>query len=184
MRKALFLDRDGVINKDFGYVHEIKKFKLTSGVMDACNYFQTLGYLIIIVTNQSGIARGYYSEKDYHHLTHHMVGLFKQHNISITAVYHCPHHPDYTGICQCRKPKPGMIYRAEAEHGIDLASSILVGDKESDIEAAHRANISQKVLLNEHPIQQTKADLIAASLHEFYLKFVNLNRSKAWNIVN
>ena len=146
MHRACFLDRDGVINVDEGYVGTIERFHFIPGIFEALQKLQQRGFKLIIVTNQSGIARGYYSHEEYERLTRYMLEEFAKRGIEITAVYHCPHHPDEN--CDCRKPKPGMIVRAAREHNIDLASSWLVGDTMKDIEAAQRAGIKNMVLLD------------------------------------
>jgi D-glycero-D-manno-heptose 1,7-bisphosphate phosphatase len=148
MNKALFLDRDGVVNKEKNYLYKIEDFEFIDGVFETCKYFQDKGYLIIIITNQAGIARGKYTEKDFEKLTMWMIEEFKKENINISKVYHCPHHPDFTGECECRKPKPGMIIEAKKEFDIDLDKSILVGDKNSDIEAGLNAGIKYNYLID------------------------------------
>jgi D-glycero-D-manno-heptose 1,7-bisphosphate phosphatase len=151
-RMAVFLDRDGVINKENGYVHTIDEFHFFDGVFDACREMSTAGYRLIIITNQAGIARGYYTEDDFHLLTKWMLNEFRKHGIQIDGVYHCPHHPvhgvgDNRRDCDCRKPAPGMMLRAAREHSLDLRHSILVGDKTTDIEAGRAAGIGCCVLL-------------------------------------
>lgn len=148
MNTAVFLDRDGVINYDHKYVNKIKDFQFIPGVFEACRKFIAKGYKLIIITNQAGIARGYYTEHEFELLNNWMLEQFQRENINITAVYYCPHHPEcglnnYKKHCQCRKPEPGMIYMAKKEHNIDLASSILIGDKLSDIEAGRSAGIGK-----------------------------------------
>ena len=147
MNKALFLDRDGVINIDKNYVHKIKDFEFIDGIFDLCDFFQKKDFLIFIITNQAGIARGYYNEKDFSNLTTWMLKEFSKRGIEITKVYYCPHHPDFTGECNCRKPKPGMILRAKEEFNVDLTNSILIGDKNSDIEAGIKAGIKYNFLI-------------------------------------
>ena len=150
--KAVFLDRDGVINLEKDYVYRISDFVFIDGVFEACIKLIHAGYKIIIITNQAGIGRGYYTEQDYLDLTDWMLEQFRLHGIDITAVYHCPHHPehglgDYLRACQCRKPEPGMLLLAADEHELDLASSILVGDKLSDIQAAKTAGVGRCFLV-------------------------------------
>lgn len=146
LKKALFLDRDGVINEDFGYVCRIDDFKFKSGIFSSLKEFQKLGYLLIIVTNQSGIGRGYYTELEFEKVSKYMLSEFKKHNINISKIYHCPHSPEE--LCSCRKPSPGMILCAAKEFGIDLKNSIMIGDKKSDIQAANLAGISMAYLLD------------------------------------
>jgi D-glycero-D-manno-heptose 1,7-bisphosphate phosphatase len=148
MNKALFLDRDGVINKEKNYLYKIEDFEFLDGVFDTCRYFQEKGYIIIIITNQAGIARKKYTEKDYQLLTTWMINEFQKENIKISKIYHCPHHPDFTGECECRKPKPKMILDAMMDFNIDLYQSILVGDKNSDIEAGIKAGICKNYLVS------------------------------------
>jgi len=148
MKKVLFLDRDGVINKEKNYLYKIEDFEFIDGVFETCKYFQDRGYLIVIITNQAGIARGKYTEEDFTILTQWMLEKFKAKGITITKVYHCPHHPEFTGECGCRKPKPGMILQAQKEFNIDLKNSILVGDKNSDIEAGLNAGIGGNYLIS------------------------------------
>ncbi len=143
--KAVFLDRDGVVNIDKSYLYKIEDFEFLDNVLEACQHFQSLGYLLVIVTNQSGIGRGYYTESDFEKLTAWMLEKFQEAHIHIHAVYHCPHAPD-TG-CDCRKPLPGMFLQAHKEHHIDLKNSWMIGDKESDIEAANAAGITQTIRL-------------------------------------
>lgn len=155
MNKALFLDRDGVINKEKNYLYKIEDFEFIDGVFETCRYFQKLGYLLIVITNQAGIARGKYTQKDFDTLTHWMEDQFKKENILLTKVYSCPHHPDITGQCKCRKPQPGMILNAKNEFNIDMQNSILIGDKESDIEAGIAAGIKHNYLVRSgHPINE------------------------------
>ncbi len=148
-RKALFLDRDGTINVEKNYVWRVEDFTFREGIFElAGNYFRR-GYLIFVITNQAGIARGYYTEEDYNVLTKWMVQQFKDRGITITKVYHCPHHPDFTGACGCRKPHPGMILAAIREYGLDPSRCILIGDKPWDVEAGRRAGIGTNLLVEE-----------------------------------
>ena len=149
---AVFLDRDGVINFDPGYVYKIEEFQFIPGVFRACREFIRLGYQIIIITNQSGIARGLYSVDDFKRLTKWMLNQFKEHGVEITDIYYCPHHEvhgkgQYKLDCHCRKPKPGMIKQAETEHQINLQLSVLIGDTHSDIKAGQAAGIAKNYLV-------------------------------------
>jgi len=148
MKKALFLDRDGVINKEKNYLYKIEDFEFIPGVFETTKYFQDQGYLLIIVTNQAGIARGKYTEDDFNKLTQWMLTKFEDNGVKIDKVYFCPHHPDFTGECECRKPKTGMLYQAKEEFNIDLKNSILVGDKNTDIEAGISAGIGFNFLIS------------------------------------
>lgn len=139
MKKAVFLDRDGVINEDSGYVSKISDFKFINGVFEALSGFKKFGYLLIIVTNQSGIARGFYTLDDFEKLNKFMLDEFTKNGVFIDKVYFCPHSPEEN--CECRKPKAGMILQGLKEFDINPQNSILIGDKISDIEAANAANL-------------------------------------------
>lgn len=167
MNKALFMDRDGVINVEKNYLHEISEFEFIDGVFDTCRAFQKNNFLLIIITNQAGIARGKYTETEYMILTEWMVKRFETEGITINAVYHCPHHPDFSQDCNCRKPSPGMLLQAKHDFNIDMGSSILVGDKESDIEAGRRAGVGINILVKSgHMINEeiSNADNIMMSI--------------------
>jgi D-glycero-D-manno-heptose 1,7-bisphosphate phosphatase len=164
---VIFLDRDGVINKEVGYLHKIEDFEFIDGVFDACLDFQSFDYKIIIVTNQSGIERGYYSEEDFQMVTKWMLNQFKQHNIQILDVFFCPHSPDSN--CDCRKPKPGMFLEAREKYSINMHNSWMIGDKEADIRAANSAGISNTVLVKSgHDIDEkdSKAKFIFDSIKQ------------------
>jgi D-glycero-alpha-D-manno-heptose 1-phosphate guanylyltransferase len=149
--KALFLDRDGVINKEKNYVSKIEDFEFIEGIFDFCEYFQAKGYLIFVITNQAGIARRLYSADDFNILTEWMVSQFEKRGIMISKVYYCPHHPDITGSCDCRKPNPGMILQAAKEFDLNLSESILVGDHESDLKAGENAGILRNYMFHDKP---------------------------------
>ncbi|MCD8213947.1 MAG: D-glycero-beta-D-manno-heptose 1,7-bisphosphate 7-phosphatase [Campylobacter sp.] len=144
--KALFLDRDGVINHDAGYVYNIKAFKFCDEIFDVLAEFYKLGYILIVVTNQSGIGRGYYTRQQFENLNDYMLNEFKKHGVSISKVYFCPHSPE--DRCECRKPKPKMILDAAGEFNINLSKSIIIGDKSSDMEAGQNAGVGQGFLLD------------------------------------
>ena len=109
--KTIFLDRDGVINKELNYLYKIEDFEFIDGVFETCKYLITLDYKIIVITNQSGISRGYYTEKDFQIINNWMLSEFKKNGVSILDVFYCPHLPDSN--CTCRKPKPGMLLEAK-----------------------------------------------------------------------
>jgi len=151
-RRAAFLDRDGVINVDHGYVCRREDFVFVRGALAACAALHDLGLALVIVSNQSGIGRGLYSEADYQRLTAWMAGEFAAAGAPLAGAYHCPHHPQatlaaYRRACECRKPAPGMLLAAARELSLDLGRSVLFGDKDSDIEAALAAGVPQRVLL-------------------------------------
>ena len=165
--KIIFLDRDGVINKEVGYLYKIEDFEFIDGVFDACLDFQSSSYKIIIVTNQSGIGRGYYSEKAFHTVTDWMLSQFKDHKVDILDVFYCPHGPDSN--CDCRKPKPGMFNQANAKYHINMEASWMIGDKEADIQAANSAGISNTVLVKSgHNIDEinSKAKFVFDSIKQ------------------
>jgi len=147
--KALFLDRDGTINVEKNYVWKIEDFEFIHGIFPVIQKYQNNGYLIFIVTNQSGIARGYYTENDFVRLTDWMNSEFRKAGITVTKVYFCPHHPDFTGECNCRKPKPGMILNAIKEFNLDPEKSVLIGDSERDIKAGKRAGIGTNLVVHD-----------------------------------
>lgn len=165
LRPAVFLDRDGVINEERNYVSKIDEFQFIDGVFAACTEFINSGYSLVIITNQAGIARGYYTEDDYQDLTDWMLNQFHRHGILIEDVYYCPHHPvhgvgKYHRHCECRKPAPGMILGAAKDHALDLGRSILVGDKATDIEAGRAAGVGCCVLVSSgHPLDNTDCDI-------------------------
>ena len=147
-RKAVFLDRDGVINLDRAYVHRWDDFEFVPGAVEAMRRLKQAGYALVVVTNQSGLARGYYTEEQYQELTLAMKQALAEAGAAVDEVYHCPHHPrgSVAGLdidCDCRKPAPGMILRAAKELNLSLADSILIGDKPSDIEAARAAGVGK-----------------------------------------
>lgn len=143
--KAIFLDRDGVINEEVNYLHEVDDFIFINGIFEACHHYLKLDYKIIIITNQSGISRGYYNTNDYQNLTAWILNQFKNKGISILDTFYCPHIPESN--CSCRKPKPGMFIAAKNKYNIDMALSWMIGDKETDSEAAKAAGINNTILL-------------------------------------
>jgi len=155
-KPALFLDRDGVINIEKNYLHKKEGFEFIDGIFALCQSYVAKDYYIVVVTNQSGIARGYYSEADFSNLTAWMIDSFANHDIKINQVYHCPHHPDISGECECRKPKPGMLLQAANDFNIDLENSVLVGDSERDIQAAYAAGLKETYLFTSE-VKQTQA---------------------------
>jgi D-glycero-D-manno-heptose 1,7-bisphosphate phosphatase len=153
-RKALFLDRDGIINVNHGYVGDYENFDYIDGVFALIDTFVKAGYQVVIVTNQSGIARGYYTQENFLALMERVQRDFSAAGLPTIPVYYCPHHPqsklvEYKKACRCRKPQPGMLLRAQQELGIDLSRSVLVGDSWSDIEAALAAELAHSFYVCE-----------------------------------
>ena len=162
MNKAVFFDRDGVINIDTGYVGRIEDFTFVKGIVSAMQHAQQQGYLLIIVTNQSGIGRGYYTEDDFQQLTAWMKSEFARLGVNIDAVFHCPHTDQDN--CGCRKPKAGMLLQAITEFDIDRDNSWMIGDSERDIEAAVTAGIGHTVFF-DHDNNKTTAAQHKISSH-------------------
>ena len=140
MTKAVFLDRDGTINVDYGYVHDIEKFVLMNGVLDGLKELKKLGYLLIIITNQSGIGRGYYGLEDFNTLNNYMLNFFCKNSITIDKVYYCPHTDNDN--CQCRKPKLSLFYKAQNDFDIDFSMSYAIGDNERDLAICDKENVT------------------------------------------
>lgn len=151
MNKAIFLDRDGTLNIDYGYVHEIDQFHFIEGSIEALQQLKQMGYLLVLVTNQSGIARGYFSEQQFLQLTEWMDWSLADRGVDLDGIYYCPHHPDGIGEfkqdCDCRKPKAGMLNQAIKELKIDPARSIMIGDKMEDMMVGKSAGIKTNVLV-------------------------------------
>lgn len=150
--KALFLDRDGVLNEEVGYLYRPADVRFLPGVVPLLQTAQQLGYRLVVVTNQSGIARGLYTEADFHHLMDHMRAELGRDGITLDAVYFCPFHPthgtgEYLREHPDRKPAPGMLLRAASDLSLDLRESVMVGDRCSDVAAANAANLRQAFLL-------------------------------------
>ncbi len=167
MQKAFFIDRDGVINIDKNYVYKIDDFEFIEGVFDSFKYLQKKGYKLFIITNQSGIARGYYTKEDFLKLTSWMKQEFKKKGINIQEVKYCPHLP--ISNCNCRKPKTGMIDEILESYNIDLGNSWLIGDKESDIKCAQNAGIKNSIQVKsgqEFAEKTSQATFIINSIKE------------------
>ena len=151
MNKAIFLDRDGTLNIDHGYVHEIDNFKFIDGTIDALRELKKMGYMLVLVTNQSGIARSYFSEEQFLQLTEWMDWSLAEQDVDLDGIYYCPHHPEgkgeYKEDCDCRKPKSGMLLQAIKELKIDPTQSIMVGDKVEDLKAGIGAKVKMNVLV-------------------------------------
>jgi D-glycero-D-manno-heptose 1,7-bisphosphate phosphatase len=171
--RAAFIDRDGVINEERNYVYRIEDFVLLPGVVEGLTLLRDAGFLLIVVTNQSGIAKGYYKLADMERLHDHMRSTLAGNGLKIDAIYFCPHHPlgSVSGLdvdCPCRKPAPGMLLQAARDFDIDLKSSVLIGDKLSDVEAGQLAGVGRTVIVESgHALElnaRWQADLVAPNL--------------------
>jgi D-glycero-D-manno-heptose 1,7-bisphosphate phosphatase len=178
MIKALFLDRDGVINHDDGYTYEQENFRFIDGIFELGRAAVKKNYQIFVVTNQAGIGRGYYTESQFLKLTDWMLAKFNDEGVPISDVFYCPDHPIY-GIGQYkkesfdRKPNPGMILKAIQRHKISSQVSIMIGDKDSDMEAAFRANVSTRCLIQRSPVVK-KITGFETCVHTELIECVNL----------
>ena len=176
MIKVAFLDRDGVINVDYGYVVIQEQFEFVDGVFTVCRLLRDLGYELIVVTNQSGIARGYYSEQDFLDLTAWMCEQFNRQGVPLLDVFYCPHHPqaailNYRQNCRCRKPAPGMIEQACQKYPIDLQRSIMIGDQISDLQAAQAGGVSKFYLLSNELVVQKELEVFTRLDHLAQLEY-------------
>lgn len=154
-RRAAFVDRDGVLNQDLGYVGRVEDFHWLPGAIDALRRLHDAGHALVVVTNQSGIARGYYAEADFERVSAHMRAELAVRGVRLAAIEHCPHLPDaplaaYRRECDCRKPAPGMILRAARRLDIDLSVSWLFGDKAIDIAAGRAAGVGRCWLIGDN----------------------------------
>lgn len=178
LTRALFLDRDGVINLDIGYLHRAEDCVFVPGIFELVRAARQAAYDVFVVTNQAGIARGYYNEQTFAEFTAWMLGNFAAEGAPITQVYHCPHHPtagigEYKRLCECRKPAPGMLLQAAQEHGVDLAASIMVGDSITDMQAARVAGIGRCYLLGSSKIETADLPVVrVGTLSDVTLAFV------------
>ena len=136
MNRAVFLDRDGVINHDINYIHKVEDLLILSGVVEGLLALQK-EFLLFIVTNQSGIGRGIYKEDQYHVFQNELLKRLENNGVKIIKTYYCPHSPEHK--CACRKPHPKFLLEAEKEYGIDLSRSFMIGDRKSDVQAGHNA---------------------------------------------
>lgn len=155
LRPAAFLDRDGVIIEDVGYPHREDQIRFMPGALEGLRRLQVAGYLLIVVTNQSGIARGFFSEEHYHSFAGVLDRRLQDEGVQIDKTYYCPHHPggivsQYACVCRCRKPEPGMLLSAMGEFEIDMAQSVIVGDRLSDLQAGLAAGVGNRYLIRSH----------------------------------
>ncbi|TNH02351.1 D-glycero-beta-D-manno-heptose 1,7-bisphosphate 7-phosphatase [Testudinibacter sp. TR-2022] len=168
MEKAIFLDRDGTINIDHGYVYEIDRFEFIDGCIEALLELKQMGYLLVLVTNQSGIARGYFSEDQFLQLTEWFDWSLADRGVDFDGIYYCPHLPDgigeYRQDCDCRKPKPGMLLQAIQELNIDPNHSFMVGDKIEDLMAGKAAGIAHNILVRSGKTVTTEGEQFAEAV--------------------
>lgn len=171
VKRAIFLDRDGTINVEKNYLIDPAELVLFPGVGEALRRGSEAGYLLVVVTNQSGVARGYFTTSEIDALHDHLQQELRPYGVQIDAFYHCPHHPEHGGgRCRCRKGAPGMLLQAAQEHQIDLSASWMIGDKRSDIEAGSNAGCRTILVRTGYGEQEGQglppATLIADSLTE------------------
>ena len=150
MNKAIILDRDGTINVDFGYVYKTQELELLPGVAEALRIFQELGYLLIVITNQSGIGRGYFTLEDAEQFNRALAQELEKHGVILNDFYTCPHAPEEH--CECRKPSPFMVMEAMKKYDIDPSQSYMFGDKKSDTECGERSGVKSFRVTEEHPL--------------------------------
>ncbi len=175
---AIFLDRDGVINVDTGYVYLVDDFKFIDGVIDALLKLKQKGYLLVIVTNQSGIARGLFTEEQFMSLTEWMDWSLADRGVDLDGIYFCPHHPSegsdqYRKSCTCRKPGPDMILDAVKHLDIDLTRSYMVGDKPSDMKAAINAGVAHKILVETGKAITEEGRALAEAIYPSLVEFAD-----------
>jgi D-glycero-D-manno-heptose 1,7-bisphosphate phosphatase len=168
-KPAVFLDRDGVINVDHGYVHDEHDFEFIEGVFEATKKLKEMGYMLVLVTNQSGVARGMFSEERFMSLTQWMDWNFIDHGVEFDGIYYCLHHPEhgigeYKQDCDCRKPKPGMFISARDYLKIDMDNSVMVGDKAEDMMAAEAAGVGTKILVRTGKPVTEKGEALATTV--------------------
>lgn len=164
-KPAVFIDRDGTLNVEKNYLHTWAEWEWIAGAPDAIKRFNEAGYVVIVTSNQAGVARGFYREQDIDSLHQQVDADLQKQGAHIDAYYYCPHHPEHGEVrdCDCRKPEPGMLLRAAAEHDIDLLKSFMIGDKVSDVEAGLNAGVIP-ILVETGYGKDERADLPPAVL--------------------
>jgi D-glycero-D-manno-heptose 1,7-bisphosphate phosphatase len=176
MKKAIFLDKDGTLIDDLPHNVDPRRMTLCRGAGAGLRIFARLGYRLLVVTNQPGIAKALFREAALQPVRHRMADLLQREHVRLHGFYYCPHHPDgvlphYALACTCRKPQPGMLLQAAREHGIDLAASWMIGDILHDIEAGKRAGCKTVLINNGNETEwdfsaQRMPDLVADDLQE------------------
>ena len=162
-KKAVFLDRDGTIMIDTGYCHEPDKVQLIQGASEGLRLMDDAGFLLAVVTNQSGLARGYFTDRELYAVNSRLRQELQSHGADFDVLFYCPHHPDDS--CNCRKPQPGLILQAASDYNLDLPSSFTIGDKESDVQAGHLAQ-TRTILVSRKLGTSRFADFLATDLVE------------------
>ncbi|MEO6851226.1 MAG: HAD family hydrolase [Mucilaginibacter sp.] len=159
--KAVFLDRDGVLNKEMGdYVCRLEDFQVLEQNIEPLKILKDKGYLLIVATNQGGLAKGWYTESELGKMHAHLKDVYAKHGVEFTDIFYCPHHPNFTGECDCRKPKPGLLLRGIEKYNIDPAQSYFIGDRERDVEAGTAAGVKGILINSDQPISDIM-DMIA-----------------------
>lgn len=176
---AIFLDRDGVINEDGDYVSRVDDFHFIEGSIEAMLKLKQAGWKLVVVTNQSGIARGLYSEDEFLALTEWMDWSLVDRGITLDGIYYCPHHPEfgegeYHQQCSCRKPEPGMLLQAAEELALDLANSWMIGDKTSDLLAAQKAGVMNRILVHSGKVATPEGQSLATHMADDLAQAVEL----------
>ncbi|GAB2688079.1 D-glycero-beta-D-manno-heptose 1,7-bisphosphate 7-phosphatase [Mucilaginibacter koreensis] len=153
--KAVFLDRDGVLNQEMGdYVCKFEDFHILEHNFEPLKELQDRGYLLIVATNQGGLAKQWYTEDQLAEMHQHLKDTYAQHGVTFKDIYYCPHHPNFTGDCDCRKPKPGMLLRGIEQYNIDPSQSYFIGDRERDVEAGEAAGVTGILINSDQPISE------------------------------
>jgi D-glycero-D-manno-heptose 1,7-bisphosphate phosphatase len=193
MKAAVFLDRDGTINEEMGYINHPSRFCVFPFVPEAICLLNKLDMLVVIITNQSGVARGYFTESLVIQIHNLLKNYLLEHNAYFDAIYYCPHHPvegkgKYKKDCECRKPKPGMVLRAVKELNIDLRRSYLIGDRYKDIEFADKLNLKSGLVMTgygrgeyeyQRHLWKLKPDIVGENLLEIVKVIYQREQNKA-----
>jgi len=152
--KAVFLDRDGVLNREMGdYVRRVEDFEVLDN-FETLKTLQDRGYLLIVATNQGGLAKGWYSEDELAKMHSQLKKMYAEYGVQFTDIFYCPHHPDFTGDCDCRKPKPGLLLRGIEKYNLDPSKSYFIGDRERDMEAAAAAGVNGILVDSDQPLSE------------------------------
>lgn len=188
MKKCIFLDRDGNINVEKDYLHKVEEFEFIDGAREAIKIFNELGYLVVVVTNQSGVARGYYDENSVKTLHDYLQKEVEKIGGHIDGFYYCPHHPEkgigeYKLDCNCRKPEPGMFLEAQKDLDIDFSSSIMVGDKISDVKAGENLGMRSILVRTGHGLEEEKKIKNSCEVHENLYEFAKKLEKESKNSV-